>query len=58
MSKDPIVFLNHIVESIELIKEYTKEISNNKFRESIQIQDSIIRRLEIIGEAIKIFQRV
>ena len=53
MNKDPIVFLKHIVESIDLIKEYTKQLKFFEFKDSIQLQDSIIRRLEIIGEAIK-----
>ena len=53
MKKDPKVFLGHIFESIELIEIYLKEQTFESFKNSIQLQDSLIRRLEIIGEAIK-----
>lgn len=53
MSKDPVVFLGHILESITLIKEYTAYISRKEFLSSKQLQDSVIRRIEIIGEAVK-----
>lgn len=53
MKKDPKVFLQHISECIELIEDYIKEQTFQSFKDSIQLQDSLIRRLEIIGEAIK-----
>lgn len=53
MKKDPKVFLGHIFESIELIEIYIQEQTFESFKNSIQLQDSLIRRLEIIGEAIK-----
>ena len=53
MKKDPKVFLSHIFESIELIEIYIKKETEESFKKSIQLQDSLIRRLEIIGEAIK-----
>lgn len=53
MNKDPLVFLEHILESIELIEQYTNEISKGKFNETKSIQDSVVRRIEIIGEAVK-----
>lgn len=53
MKKDPKVFIGHIFESIELIEIYIQGQSFEGFQRSIQLQDSIIRRLEIIGEAIK-----
>lgn len=53
MKKDPKVFLGHISECIELIETYIKDQSFEDFKKSIQLQDSLIRRLEIIGEAIK-----
>ncbi len=51
--KKPIVFLKHILESIELIENYTEAIQPEMFYESKQLQDSILRRIEIIGEATK-----
>jgi uncharacterized protein with HEPN domain len=53
MKKDPEVFLEHILQCIELIEEYTEGITKKQFLESIQLQDSIIRRIEIMGEAVK-----
>ncbi|BDZ71976.1 HepT-like ribonuclease domain-containing protein [Methanobacterium petrolearium] len=53
MSKDPKVFLEHILESIELIEDYTSELAKEDFLNSVLLQDAIIRRIEIIGEAIK-----
>ncbi len=48
MKKDPTVFLGHILDSIELIESYSKDLMN-----SVGLQDKIIRRIEIIGEALK-----
>jgi len=53
MKKDARIFLSHILESIELIESYTKKVTKKEFLESRQIQDSVIRRIEIIGEAVK-----
>ena len=53
MKKDPKIFLEHILESIELIEEYTKDKTKEEFSKSTQLQDSVIRRIEIIGEAAK-----
>lgn len=52
-SKNATVFLNHILKSIEKIEEYTKDISRVHFLKDFQVQDAVIRRLEIIGEAAK-----
>lgn len=46
-------FLTHIIESIDLIKDYLNDISIDNFYSSIPIQDMVYRRLEIIGEAVK-----
>jgi len=53
MKKDPKIFIEHILESIARIEEYTKEITKNEFLRSRQIQDAVIRRIEVIGEAVK-----
>lgn len=51
--KDPKIFLKHILESIEEIEKNTKNLSRDNFFSSVIIQDATIRRLEIIGEAVK-----
>lgn len=53
MKKDPKVFLGHVFECIELIEIYLKGQTFVSFKNSVQLQDSLVRRLEIIGEAIK-----
>ena len=53
MKKDVKIFLEHILEAINLIEEYLKDKKKSDFLESKQLQDSVIRRIEIIGEAIK-----
>lgn len=53
MRKDPKIFIQHIRESIEKVEKYTKGVSKTKFSRSSQIQDAVMRKLEIIGEAVK-----
>ena len=53
MKKDSKVFIGHILESIHLIEKYMDGISKEDFLKSVNIQDAVIRRLEIIGEAVK-----
>ncbi|MBU4310707.1 DUF86 domain-containing protein [bacterium] len=53
MKKDPEIFVEHILECIKRIEEYTEGITKDVFFNSTQIQDAIIRRIEIIGEAVK-----
>ncbi len=40
-----------IVESARLIRAYIEDVTRDAFMRDIQLQDSIIRRFEIIGEA-------
>jgi len=53
MKKNINIFLEHILESIFLIEEYIKDKNKSEFIKSKQSKDSVIRRIEIIGEAIK-----
>jgi len=53
MKKDAVIFLEHILECINLVEEYTENKTLEDFFSSIQLQDSIIRRIEIIGEAVR-----
>ncbi|MBD3193191.1 MAG: DUF86 domain-containing protein [Candidatus Heimdallarchaeota archaeon] len=54
MVKKPITRLKHILESLELIESYLEGKTKEDFINSQQLQDAVIRRMEIIGEAIKI----
>lgn len=51
--KDPIIFIDHILESINLIERYIEGKTFEDFIEDVQLQDSVIRRIEIIGEAVR-----
>lgn len=53
MKKDNKVFLAHIFESIDAIEKYTESFTESQFLKNIQLQDAVVRRLEIIGEAVK-----
>ena len=53
MKKDPLIFIKHILECIERIEEYTRETTREEFLRSTLLQDAIIRRIEVIGEAVK-----
>lgn len=53
MIKDPLVFIDHILESIKIIEEEVKRYNRNKFIKIIPIQDTALHRIQIIGEAVK-----
>ena len=53
MKKNPKIFLEYIQESILLIEEYEIGLSQADFLKKRSLQDAIIRRLEIMREAVK-----
>lgn len=53
MKKDPKIFVAHILESIEEIEKYSNHATRESFSKMKMMQDAIIRRIEIIGEATK-----
>ena len=53
MKRDYRVYLEDILESILKIEDYTAGISKEQFKKDTQVQDAVMRRLEIIGEAVK-----
>ncbi len=53
MKRDEIFYLNEILEQIELIENSTRSISRADFEKNLDLRDATIRRIEIIGEAIK-----
>jgi len=52
MTRDPLVYIEDILESIKHIENYVKGEKLENFLKDTKLQDSVIRRLEIIGEAI------
>ena len=53
MKRDIRLYLEDIWESILAIEEYTNTLSEEDFYSNRQVQDAVVRRLEIIGEAVK-----
>ncbi|MEK9180629.1 MAG: DUF86 domain-containing protein [Patescibacteria group bacterium] len=53
MKKDVKVYFQDILDSISKIEEYTNGVSFKDFENNSEHQDACIRRLEIIGEAVK-----
>jgi len=54
MSKrKPDVYLQDILESSEHIQRFLDGVSEDEFHENVEKQDAVLRRLEIIGEAVK-----
>lgn len=51
MKKDPDVLLEHILESIERIEMYLHGKTQDNFLNAIDVQDSVLYRLAVIGEA-------
>jgi len=51
MSKNPSIYLQDMVESIELIEQFTEKLTAEDFLALQEKQDAVIRRLEVIGEA-------
>lgn len=53
MKKETNVFLLHILESTEWIQKYISGMDKKRFLVDTQVQDAVVRRLQIIGEATK-----
>lgn len=53
MKRELRLFIEEISESIRLITEYIGDISKENLDKNQGLKDSIVRRLEIIGEATK-----
>jgi uncharacterized protein with HEPN domain len=51
--KNDQVYIQHILESIDRIQDYTEDITEEEFREKDMVQDAVVRQIEIIGEATK-----
>ena len=53
MKRDYKLRIQDILDCINMIESYMKGKSEDDFYEDFQLQDSVMRRLEIIGEATK-----
>ncbi|MCL4467164.1 MAG: DUF86 domain-containing protein [Chloroflexi bacterium] len=53
MKRDYRLYLDDIVDSVDKIATYTAGMSEEDFYHNEQVQDAVLRRVEIIGEAVK-----
>jgi len=53
MKKAPEILIGHILDSIRQIQKYTEDLTPGDFLANVEKQDAVLRRLEIIGEAVK-----
>jgi uncharacterized protein with HEPN domain len=53
MIKDDLAYVEHILDCIRKIKEFSDGLSIKEFKANEMVQDAIIRNIEIIGEASK-----
>ncbi len=51
MKRDYRLYLDDIEESVRQIEEYMKGVTEEQFKKDKKLQDAVVRRLEIIGEA-------
>lgn len=51
------IYLRHILDAINKIRKYTDKVDEDKFKSEEIIQDAVIRKLEIIGEAVKLIDK-
>ena len=52
MSKDPQILLVHILNSIKSLEKYSADLNKEDFLKNEEKQDAIIRKIEVIGEAV------
>ena len=53
LEKDPVIYITHIIESINLTENFSKGLTKEKLEKDKLKQSAIIRQIEIIGEAVK-----
>lgn len=51
--KDDLLYIEHIIHSIERIQSYITGLDQTAFTNNLVTQDAVVRQLEIIGEATK-----
>ena len=51
--RDELVFLQDILDCIGKIEQYVEGLSEVEFEQNLEKQDAVIRRIEVMGEAVK-----
>ena len=55
MSRSEKLFFNDVIDSVDLVEGYIRGKTFEDFASSSLLQDGVLRRIEIIGEAVKNF---
>ncbi len=53
MKRDPLLYLDDVLEAIQRIEEYSRHPDYSSFKNDKQAVDAIIRNFEVMGEAAK-----
>ncbi len=53
MTRGVEILLGEILDAVALVRDYTEGLDFDAFAANVEKQDAVIRRLEIIGEAVK-----
>ena len=53
MIKNDLAYIDHILDCIRKINEFSRDLFLKEFKKNELVQDAIIRNIEIIGEASK-----
>lgn len=53
MKKDPVIYLEHMLEAMQAILRFTEGIEEETFYQNDLVQSAVIRKFEIMGEAAK-----
>lgn len=53
MTRNVRILLGDILEATELLEQYTAGLTLDEFAGNTEKQDSVVRRIEVIGEAVK-----
>lgn len=51
MKKDPLIYIQDMLDAITAIKRYVADMDEIKFSQTDYMQDAVVRQLAIIGEA-------
>ena len=51
--KDALIFVEHILDSMKNIEDFTKGVPKESFMKNKEKQSAVIRQIEVIGEASK-----
>jgi uncharacterized protein with HEPN domain len=58
MKRDYKLYVQDIIDSLGKIQSYVQNVTGEQFMKDEKLQDAVIRRFEIVGEAIKNVPRV